>query len=216
MVDAEIMLPCEVRTSQTSHKVGLKFIQVWAKVCTNFFWSSPKLCTKLSSKVCFEWKHFSMPTVQSYVQIYTKRWIKLARQWQHMLLELQTQETVCIHTECALNCILNTWYIYTRTAQHHVWHASKGVSRLRHNYLQLFKLHFIQKFWTLSQQINTPCIVEINAMFQSVLFLTLFTAFITHPIHVRECFLQRATLQHVLKGETPHLRHIYMGYATLG
>ena len=46
--------------------------------------------------------------------------------------------------------------------------------------------------------------------FQSVHFLTLFTAFITHPIHVRECFLQRATLQHVLKGQTPHLRHIYI------
>ena len=33
-VAVEIMLPCEVRTLQTSHEVGSKFIRSWAEVCT--------------------------------------------------------------------------------------------------------------------------------------------------------------------------------------
>ena len=37
MVAAEIVLPCEVHTSRTSHKVGLKFVQ-----------SCPEACTKLA------------------------------------------------------------------------------------------------------------------------------------------------------------------------
>ena len=79
-----IMLPCEVHTSGTSHKVGSKFVGSWGKVCTklarssfvvepklarssvkvgpNFVQSGPKLCTKWPQtwypvKFTLKWKH---------------------------------------------------------------------------------------------------------------------------------------------------------------
>ena len=46
-VATEIMLPCKVCTSQTSHEVGSKFVQSWAEVCTklarSLFEVGPKL-----------------------------------------------------------------------------------------------------------------------------------------------------------------------------
>ena len=56
-VVTEIMLPCEVRTSQTLHKVGSKFFefgpkfaQSWPKIVRR--WPKPRM--KFSTKLCVE------------------------------------------------------------------------------------------------------------------------------------------------------------------
>ena len=47
MVAMEVMLPCEVHTLRTSHEVGSKVVQSWAKVCTKLARSLHEVCLKL-------------------------------------------------------------------------------------------------------------------------------------------------------------------------
>ena len=47
-VTAEIMLPCELCTSRTSHEVGLKFVRSWPEVCTKL----AKVHSKLAQTSC--------------------------------------------------------------------------------------------------------------------------------------------------------------------